>query len=64
LINILKSEMSFVGPRPQRTVLVNEYLKTLPEYAARHRVLPGLAGLAQWVIPYPRQNYASTFISA
>lgn len=47
LVNILKCEMSLVGPRPQRTVLVYEYLKTLPEYAARHRVLPGLAGLAQ-----------------
>jgi lipopolysaccharide/colanic/teichoic acid biosynthesis glycosyltransferase len=59
LINILKSEMSFVGPRPQRTVLVNEYLKILPEYAARHRVLPGLAGLAQVAGDYylsPRQK--------
>lgn len=59
LINILKSEMSFVGPRPQRTVLVQEYLKTLPEYAARHKVLPGLAGLAQVAGDYyltPRQK--------
>jgi len=47
LVNILRGEMSFVGPRPQRTVLVYEYLQELPEYAERHRVLPGLAGLAQ-----------------
>lgn len=47
LINILRGEMSFVGPRPQRTVLVHQYLQELPEYAERHRVLPGLAGLAQ-----------------
>lgn len=47
LINILLGEMSFVGPRPQRTVLVHQYLQTLPEYADRHQVLPGLAGLAQ-----------------
>ena len=47
LINILKGEMSFVGPRPQRTVLVHGYLEAIPEYAERHRVLPGLAGLAQ-----------------
>lgn len=47
LINILRGEMSFVGPRPQRTVLVYTYLQELPEYAERHRVLPGLAGLAQ-----------------
>ncbi|MFN2302804.1 MAG: sugar transferase, partial [Anaerolineales bacterium] len=47
LINILRGDMSYVGPRPQRTVLVHGYLQRLPHYAARHRVRPGLAGLAQ-----------------
>lgn len=47
LLNILRGEMSFVGPRPQRTVLVQGYLRQMPAYAQRHRVLPGLAGLAQ-----------------
>lgn len=47
LVNILKGEMSFVGPRPQRTVLVHGYLKDIPAYAERHRVPPGLSGLAQ-----------------
>lgn len=47
LLNILAGEMSFVGPRPQRTVLVQGYLHDLPAYAQRHSVLPGLAGLAQ-----------------
>jgi lipopolysaccharide/colanic/teichoic acid biosynthesis glycosyltransferase len=59
LINILKGEMSFVGPRPQRTVLVYEYLKRAPEYAERHKVAPGLAGLAQVAGDYyltPRQK--------
>jgi lipopolysaccharide/colanic/teichoic acid biosynthesis glycosyltransferase len=59
VINILKGEMSFVGPRPQRTVLVNGYLETMPEYAERHRVLPGLSGLAQVAGDYyltPRQK--------
>jgi lipopolysaccharide/colanic/teichoic acid biosynthesis glycosyltransferase len=59
LINILKGEMSFVGPRPQRTVLVHGYLETMPEYAERHRVLPGLSGLAQVAGDYyltPRQK--------
>lgn len=59
LINILLGEMSFVGPRPQRTVLVRGYLEQMPEYAIRHRVLPGLAGLAQVVGDYyltPRQK--------
>jgi lipopolysaccharide/colanic/teichoic acid biosynthesis glycosyltransferase len=59
LINIIKGDMSFVGPRPQRTVLVRGYLEVLPEYAERHAVLPGLAGLAQVVGDYyltPRQK--------
>jgi lipopolysaccharide/colanic/teichoic acid biosynthesis glycosyltransferase len=59
LVNILRGEMSFVGPRPQRTVLVHTYLEAMPEYAERHRVLPGLAGLAQVAGDYyltPRQK--------
>jgi lipopolysaccharide/colanic/teichoic acid biosynthesis glycosyltransferase len=59
LINILRGEMSFVGPRPQRTVLVYSYLQSMPEYAERHRVRPGLAGLAQVAGDYyltPRQK--------
>jgi len=59
LINILRGEMSFVGPRPQRTVLVYNYLQSMPEYAARHAVLPGLSGLAQVAGDYyltPRQK--------
>lgn len=59
LVNILVGEMSFVGPRPQRTVLVREYLQQIPEYAYRHSVLPGLAGLAQVAGDYyltPRQK--------
>jgi len=59
LINILRGEMSFVGPRPQRTVLVYEYLQFMPEFAERARTLPGLAGLAQVAGNYyitPRQK--------
>jgi lipopolysaccharide/colanic/teichoic acid biosynthesis glycosyltransferase len=51
--------MSFVGQRPQRTVLVRSYIEELPQYAERHRVLPGLAGLAQVAGHYyltPRQK--------
>jgi len=59
LLNILRGEMSFVGPRPQRTVLVRRYLEEIPEFAERHRVAPGLAGLAQVAGDYyltPRQK--------
>jgi lipopolysaccharide/colanic/teichoic acid biosynthesis glycosyltransferase len=59
LLNILRGEMSFVGPRPQRTVLVHGYLQGMPEYAERHRVAPGIAGLAQVAGDYyltPRQK--------
>jgi lipopolysaccharide/colanic/teichoic acid biosynthesis glycosyltransferase len=59
LVNILRGDMSFVGPRPQRTVLVHGYLQQMPEYAERHRVRPGLAGLAQVAGDYyltPRQK--------
>jgi len=52
LVNILLGEMSFVGPRPLRTVVVRDYLIRLPEFADRHRVQPGLAGLAQVVGDY------------
>jgi lipopolysaccharide/colanic/teichoic acid biosynthesis glycosyltransferase len=59
LVNVLAGEMSVVGPRPQRTVLVAEYLRRLPSYADRHRLAPGLAGLAQVAGHYyitPRQK--------
>jgi lipopolysaccharide/colanic/teichoic acid biosynthesis glycosyltransferase len=59
LLNVLAGEMSIVGPRPQRTVLVAGYLRRLPSYADRHRLAPGLAGLAQVAGHYyitPRQK--------
>lgn len=47
LINVLKGSMSFIGPRPERPVFVEEYLETIPGYAERFRIKPGVTGLAQ-----------------
>ena len=47
IFNVLKGDMSFVGPRPERPEFVSELAKQLPYYDARHRVKPGLMGWAQ-----------------
>lgn len=52
LLNVLKGEMSFVGPRPERPVFVDQYLKEIPGYGRRHSIRPGITGLAQICLPY------------
>ena len=52
LINVLKGEMSVVGPRPEREVFINELEKEIPYYRFRHAVLPGVTGWAQVKYPY------------
>jgi len=47
VINIVKGEMSLVGPRPERPELVEQFSKQIPGFGTRHRVRPGFAGLAQ-----------------
>jgi lipopolysaccharide/colanic/teichoic acid biosynthesis glycosyltransferase len=47
LFNILKGDMSFVGPRPERPEIAAEYEKDMPEFALRLQVKAGLTGYAQ-----------------
>lgn len=55
LLNILKGEMSFVGPRPERPEFVAMLTEQIPFYAVRHSVKPGLTGWAQ-----VRYSYGAT----
>jgi sugar transferase (PEP-CTERM system associated) len=52
LLNILKGEMSFVGPRPERPMFVKELTEKIPLYNERHMVKAGLTGWAQINYPY------------
>ncbi|WP_019531062.1 TIGR03013 family XrtA/PEP-CTERM system glycosyltransferase [Dasania marina] len=52
IFNILRGEMSFIGPRPERPEFVEELKQSLPYYDFRHRVKPGLMGWAQLNYPY------------
>ncbi|WP_320826516.1 TIGR03013 family XrtA/PEP-CTERM system glycosyltransferase [Reinekea sp.] len=52
LWNVLKGDMSFVGPRPERPEFVDQLNSAIPFYAHRHAVKPGLMGWAQLNYPY------------
>ncbi len=47
LLNILKGDMSFIGPRPERPEIIAQYMEDMPEFALRMKVKAGLAGYAQ-----------------
>ncbi|WP_231716969.1 TIGR03013 family XrtA/PEP-CTERM system glycosyltransferase [Desulfosarcina ovata] len=52
LFNVIKGEMSFVGPRPEREFFVKELEEAIPYYAERFSVKPGVTGWAQVSYPY------------
>ena len=47
LINVLKGEMSLIGPRPERPFFVEKFKDEIPKYMVKHFVRPGITGLAQ-----------------
>jgi Undecaprenyl-phosphate glucose phosphotransferase len=47
LFNVLKGEMSMIGPRPERPFFVEKFIEEIPRYMIKHQVQPGLTGWAQ-----------------
>ena len=67
LFNVIKGDMSFIGPRPERPDIIKQYLEVMPEFAFRTRVKAGLAGYAQIygkynTTPYDKLKLDLTYI--
>lgn len=57
LFNILRGDMSFIGPRPERPEIIRQYMEDMPEFAFRMKVKAGLAGYAQVYGKYNTSPY-------
>lgn len=67
LFNIIKGEMSFIGPRPERPEIIAQYVEEMPEFVFRMKVKAGLAGYAQVygkynTTPYDKLKLDLTYI--
>ena len=67
LFNIIKGDMSFIGPRPERPEIIKQYIEDMPEFAFRTKVKAGLAGYAQVygkynTTPYDKLKLDLTYI--
>ena len=52
IINVLRGEMSLIGPRPDCYEHAETYIESIPGYRERHAALPGISGLAQTEVGY------------